>query len=231
MPKRQIPIFFATLLMAALSTTAAAETPVGIHVSGRGTLDVAPDMGQVVLHVRREGTRASALKAELDEVVAAVLKLTRTLQIEQRDVTATALSITPRYQRRDNESVVEGLVASRQIEITLRDLDRYGDLLNESLALGVNNTDPIRLDSSERATLEDQALELAMADARAEAGKIAAGFEVQLGPVTDVQVGSHSPRPEALRSMAMDSGSSDFSPGVIRIERFITATFAILPGH
>lgn len=220
-----------TMMAAVLLTSAAAaETPAGIHVSGRGTLEVAPDMGQVQLHVRREGTRASALKAELDEVVAAVLKLTRTLHIDQRDVIATALSITPRYQRRENESVVEGLVASRRIEITLRDLDQYGDLLNESLALGVNNTDPISLDSSERADLEDRALALAMADARNEASKVAAGFEVQLGPVTDVQVGSHSPRPEALRSMAMDSSGSDFSPGVIRIERFISATFAIIPG-
>lgn len=206
-----------------------AEQSSGIHVSGRGTLEIEPDMGEVVLNVRREGTRAAALKTELDRVVSAVLKLSRELGIDKRDVTASALSITPRYQRRDNESVVEGLIASRRIEITLRDLDTYGDLLNESLALGVNNTDPIRLDTTEREVLEDRSLVLAMEDARAEAAKVAAGFDVELGPVTDVQVGGHSPRPEAMRSMAMDSGGGDFSPGVIRVERFINATFSIIP--
>ena len=36
-----------------------------------------------------------------------VLDLARRLDIEERDVTATAVTINPRYRRRDNESVVD----------------------------------------------------------------------------------------------------------------------------
>ena len=218
------------LLIPGLAAPAHAEQPAGIHVSGRGTLEVVPDMGRVELHVRREGTQAGALKTELDKVVAAVLALTRKLDIRETDVTATALSITPRYQRRGDESVVEGLVASRSIAVTLRDLDAFGDLLNGALALGVNNADPMRLDTSLRATLEDEALALAMEDAKSEAGKVAAGFSVQLGPVSNVQLGSHSPRPEMMRAVVMADTATSFSPGVITIERMLNVTFSIIPG-
>lgn len=226
-------ILWAVLLCTA-GITAQAETPAGIHVSGRGTLEVEPDMGYVQLHVRRDGTDAGTLKRDLDKVVRDVLALTRQLGIAERDVTATAVSINPRYQRRDDEMVVAGLTASRSIQVTLRDLDRFGDFLNGALDLGVNNLDPIRLDTSERAELEDRALALAMEDAAREAAQVAAGFGVALGPVSDVAVEQHSARPKemAMRSAGFaDAAMSDFSPGVITIERFVMATFSIIPAQ
>ena len=103
----------ACLLLAAAAFApliALADTTRGIHVSGRGTLEVEPDMGYVQLTVRREGMDAARLKRELDAVVKAVLELAEGLSIERRDITATALTVAPRYQRRNNETVVEGLV-------------------------------------------------------------------------------------------------------------------------
>lgn len=219
-------------LLWALSLSAQADTPAGVHVSGQGTLEVAPDMGYVALHVRRDGTDAATLKRDLDKVVRGVLALTKQLGIAERDVTATAVSISPRYQRRNDEMVVTGLTASRSIEVTLRDLDRFGDLLNGALDLGVNNLDPIRLDTTERASLEDRALTLAMEDAAREAAQVAAGFGVALGPVSDVTVEQHSARPKEVRMMAMaDTGGGDFSAGVITVERFVMATFSIVPAQ
>ncbi|MEM8765921.1 MAG: SIMPL domain-containing protein [Pseudomonadota bacterium] len=207
-----------------------ADAPAGIQVSGQGTLEVAPDLGRLNLHARREGTEGPALKAELDAVVTAVLALTAELDIEARDVTATAVSMQPRYERRGDRSVVAGLAASRTITVVLRDLERFSELLDGSLALGINNLDPIALDSSRRAELEDEALDLAMADAEREAQRVADGFRVQLGPVNNVFVGSHSPRPQAYRAAAMaESTASSFSPGVIVIERSVQATFSIIP--
>ena len=218
-----------TLLLFCLSTAACGEDIGGIHVTGRGSIEVAPDMGVVRLHVRRDGSDAAELKSQLDAVVQAVLELTRELSIEERDVSATVISISPRYRRRDNESVLEGLQASRMISVTLRELDKFGDLLNRSLALGINNLDPIQLDTATRDELENQALALAMEDAKAEAVRVAEGFSVQLGSVTNVQVGGHSARPYAAAAIrsSMESGAS-FSPGVIRIERSLNATFSIV---
>jgi uncharacterized protein YggE len=226
-------IFGALLLCLALCSGCAeasqAGSPMGIHVSGQGTLEVAPDMGTVQLHVRREGIEADVLTAELNRVVGQTIALAERLGIAERDIQATSLTIHPRYQRRGNESVVDGLVATRSIALVLRDLNIFAELLSEALTLGVNNVDPIRLDSSERASLENEALTLAMDDAKAEAARVAEGFDVTLGAVTDVQVGAHSPRPEVMRAAAFADSGSSFSSGVIRIDRSVSVTFSIIP--
>ena len=56
------------------------------------------------------------------------------------------------------------------------------------------------------------------------------GFGVKLGSVRNVQVDGRNPIVHkaagmAMRAEAADAG--DFSPGVIQIERFVQATFAI----
>ena len=227
---RHLGLAIALLAVLASGCTEAAQPAAsgGIQVSGQGSLEAVPDMGRVTLHVRREGSDAAALTASLNQVTADLIAMAGKLGIEDRDITATALSISPRYRRRGDETVADGVVASRSMELLLRDLDHFIDLMNQALALGANNVEPIRLDTSERQALEDQALALAMADAKAEAGRVADGFGVQLGPVTNVVVGAHSPRPETMRSMMAD-GSPSFSAGVIRINRTLSATFAIVP--
>ncbi len=228
-----------TLLVATLLTTAVAATGLvmatptlaqtnGIHVSGQGSLEVEPDMGYVSMHVRREGSDPAELRRGIDKVVRAILKLVRNLKIAESDVTTAALSINPRYRRRDSETVVDGVIATQTILITLRDLDLFGRLLNRSLEEGVNNVDPIRLDTSRRVELENQALEVAMKDAREEAARVALGLDLRLGQALNVQVVSHSPRPQmALMEMRSAGNSATFNPGLIRVERNVQVTFAI----
>ncbi|MEZ5553135.1 MAG: SIMPL domain-containing protein [Pseudomonadales bacterium] len=205
----------------------------GIHVSGRGSVEVAPDVGDVPLHARREGTDAAALIRELNTVVRSVLKLTAKLGIEERDVTATAVSINPRYRRQDQDMVVDGLVATRSIQVRLRNLDQFGPLMTQSLDAGINNVEPMQLDSSRRDELENEALTLAIRAAKEEAARVAEAFGVGLGAVANVQVDGRAPVVKrstgmmAMRAEADDGGA--FSAGLIRIERFVQATFRIQP--
>lgn len=230
LPRPALRVLLPTLLLAtalATSVPTLAQTN-GIHVAGHGSLEIEPDMGYVSMHVRREGGDAAELRREIDEVVRAILQLMRNLKIAEPDVTTAALSITPRHRRRDNETVVDGVIATQTILITLRDLDLFGRLLNRALEEGVNNVDPIRLDTSRRVQLENQALEVAMKDAREEAARVALGLDLRLGQPLDVQVVGHSPRPNiALMEMRSAATTATFNPGLIRVERNVQVTFAI----
>jgi len=201
----------------------------GIHVNGRGAIDAVPDMGTVNLHVRREGSDPAALERGLNDVVSEVLALTRRLGIAEEDVTAARVSITPRYQRRDNDTVIDGVTATSTVTVTLRQLSDYPTLLTDSLELGVNNVDPIMLDSSHRSELEAQALDLAMADAQARGDRVAAGFGVKRGQVIDVNVMGNSPVPRmAMQEMRVGASDAAFAPGTMRIEQTLQATFTIV---
>lgn len=209
-----------------------AQQPGGIHVTGVGEVQVVPDLARISLEVRREGVDAAALKTELDTVTRAVLALTRELDVDERDVTAAAISIYPRYRQRDGESVVDGVVASRAITITLRELDHVGDLVNGALSRGINGVNGIELDASDRAALEREALDRAIDDAVRQAGQIAARFRVGLGPL--VNAGSAlgpQPGPMMMDVMAASAPAAreSFAPGEMTVRREISASFAIAP--
>jgi uncharacterized protein YggE len=224
-----------TMMLAALLTltslvaaAAGAETS-GIHVSGKGEIRTVPDMARVNLETRREGTDAAALKTELDDVTRAVLRLTREMGIEARLVTAAAVSIRPRYRHRNGETELDGLTATRTVEVILEDLGDVTRLINGALERGVNGVGGIQLDLSNRDELERQALDLAVDDARDEAQRVARRFGVALGPVLDVYVDRHEVRPVMMEAMAMKAADSapDFSPGEITVQRNIQATFGV----
>ena len=221
------------LCMAVLSLLGCTVSPPlyaaeGIRVSGSGAVETIPDMGTIQLHARREGNDPAALEQELGGVISALLKVTQELSIDETDATATAVRISPRYQRSGEDQVVEGVVASRSVTIILRDLSKFPDLLQQALASGINNVDPMSLDSSIRRQLEAQALDLAMADAISKADQVAAGFSVRRGSAIDVEVSSHRAAPMIAMQEMRAGGSTPMAPGVIRINSQVHATFAII---
>jgi uncharacterized protein YggE len=200
----------------------------GIRVNGVGAVETVPDIGTLQLHARREGTDPAILEQELSKVISSLLKITRDLNIEAADVTATAVRITPRYQRRDDNDSVEGVIASRSVTVTLRDLSNFPELLQRALAAGINNVDPMSLDTSRRRELEAEALQLAMADAISKAEQVADGFTIERGGAIDVEVNSHRPAPMMAMAEMRADRATPMAPGVIRIDSQVRVTFAII---
>lgn len=217
-----------SFLASSLSVYATADLQ-GLHVTGSGEVRAVPDMARVNLEVRREGEDASVLKAQLDEVSSEVLELARNMGIDRRDVTAAAISIRPRYRPSDQGAQVEGLTATRSIQLVLKNLADIGEVINGALERGVNGIAGIQLDLSNRSELERKALDLAIDDAKDEALRAARRFGVALGELIDASIDQHQVRPlmmEAMTARTADSGS-DFSPGEISIRRSVRSTFAL----
>jgi uncharacterized protein YggE len=206
----------------------AADT--GIEVGGTGVVAATPDLARVHLAVRREGGDAVAVKEAVDKVAAEIIALAREFDVAPADLTAAAVSLYPRYAPDGNGTVVDGVIAERTFVVTLRDLEVLSRFVDTALERGINGVQGIHLDVSTRATLETTALERAIDAARAEAGRVAERFGVELGPlVAATSVEQSAPRPfmrmEAMAASAPDS----FAPGELEIRRAVTARFAIAP--
>ncbi len=202
----------------------------GIHVSGRGEVEVVPDMARFSLEINRQGQDAVALKKEMDAVMARVLKLTDKLKISRKDVTAASVQIHPNRVYNNGKQSIDGVIASRSIQVVLRDLDKFGSLMNQSLEMGINNIGNVQLDSSKRIKLQEQALDAAIEDAKAQAARLAKGFGVKLGDVKNVNLGGqHVVRPQRGVAMRMESADADsFSPGEMTVHREVQASFSIV---
>lgn len=231
MIRKLLRLLTALLLLAgAAATGAAIEAISGIHVSGVGEVRVVPDMARVTLEVRREGTDAARLKAELDEVAAAVLELAKRLDIAERQVTAAAVNVYPRYRHRPHEPEPEpdGVIASRTIEVEVKQLDALAPLIDGALEAGANGVQNVQLDASNRPELERQALGLAVDDAKQEAERMAERFGVRLGDLKHASAGSHQVEPLIMGARAEAAMAADsFAPGEMTIRRDVQATFGI----
>jgi uncharacterized protein len=216
-----------------LPAAAGTGQPSGIQVTGAGEVLVVPDMARINLEARREGQDAAALKAALDEVAARVLALTDEMKIPRRDVTAAAVNIYPRYRyHQDREPEVDGIIATRTIEVTLRDLALVGDLINGALERGVNGVGGVHLDAQNRVELERTALDLAIDDAIREARQIAQRFGVGLGTLQHASTSTHQVQPMVMNVAMAERGAAKdtFAPGEMTIRREVQATFGIGAG-
>jgi uncharacterized protein YggE len=117
-----------------------------------------------------------------------VLALTRSLKIDPKLVDSTRLQVSPDYSwnEKDRKQVLQGYVVSRQIEVTVMDLDQLGPLLEKAVDIGVNQVGDPQLDSSRRKELEREAMAKAVQDARLNAEALTAAAGARLGPVRNL---------------------------------------------
>ena len=114
------------------------------------------------------------------------------------------------------------------MEVTLRDLIKLDTLIDRAIQTGANRQFAVTLQSSREKELREQALSMAIEDAKSQAARLAAGFGVKLGPVRSIRPGLDSAN--ALRAGATISyGHGTFAPGTIRFEEGVSITFLLDP--
>ena len=227
-----VPLLAALACGALLATGAHAqstEQPRTIAVNGLGEVRAEPDMATVVLGAEARKPKLEQARADVAKTVDAILKLTRELKIDAKDVQATRINVQPEYNWDQNarERNLIGYYVSRQVEIELRDLDKLGQLLERATDLGVNQLGDPRLDSSKRKELVREALAKAIADARqnAEVAAKAAGVKVGTPRMVTANTESHPPPMPMMRAaLAMDAAQEKAADTYRSGEMTFTAT-------
>lgn len=212
-----------------VSMPAAAENGNGIRVTGRGAAEVTPDMARFSFEIVRQGRDASALKRDVDGVTAAVVALAEELGVARADINSAVIQVRPEYRYVDGRSVLEGVSASRTVQVTLTNLEHYAALSDGAIAAGVNHLQSVELDVRARSEFERAALESAVEQARADARSVANRLGLAVGRALEVTVhdqgGGVVPVP---MQMAMAEKSSDFRPGTLKIERQVSVRFELI---
>lgn len=207
-----------------------------IQVSGHAEEHVAPDMLKVSLTLEKTSMDAAAARADVEARATKVLALLRKLGVADKDIRAPAVTVQPQYEWRsapggDGKQVLVGQHVMRGISLTLRDISRYGDLADGLFAAGVTRLDGVIPDTSQREALEQQALSLAVADARDRAAALARGADVTLGPVFSIaeQGGARGPRPIMMAGMSREAGASppEYLNGEIDIDADVQVYYLI----
>ncbi|HEY6014776.1 MAG TPA: SIMPL domain-containing protein [Candidatus Limnocylindrales bacterium] len=164
-----------------------------LTVTGNGKVTVVPDVARVYLGVTLtkptvKEARDAAAKA-MTNVIAAI----KGLGIADADIQTTGLSLSARYAENSSTKIV-GYVISEQVQVTVRDLDKAGDVVDAATAKGATDVNGISFELADPAKAQDDARAAAVAAARTSAQAMATAAHVTLGAVVSVSDAS-SPTP------------------------------------
>lgn len=157
-----------------------------LYVAGSGEVRVPPDQMAITVGLEETAKELAQAKATVDERSRRLIKAVKELGISPQDLSTTALQISPAYEWRDGQQIPLGTRVYRQVDITLRDLNKYQGLMAALVDAEISNTVNTRLEVSDDEALADQALLKAVEDARERAQSMAKAVGRKLGPTWSV---------------------------------------------
>ena len=162
-----------------------------IAVTGSGKVTVVPDLATINLGVMIERNTAKAARQAAAESMTQVLAALKALGIDDKDIATSTISLQPVYDYSNNNSPkVRGYQLQNAVTVTVRDLDKVSDVLDDSVVSGATQVNGISFDVADRAASEAKAREAAVADAKAKADTLGEGRgRVDHGRVLDQRDG------------------------------------------
>ena len=120
--------------------------------------------------------------------------------IEKKDIDAANLRTQPEYDyTKEGKAVLKGYRAVRQVQVTLRQLEKLNELLDGALKSGLNEIRTVELGVANPDQYRNKARQEAIDDATQQAGELAKGFNAKLGSVYSIRyhVANYQPMPVA----------------------------------
>ncbi|WP_343312381.1 SIMPL domain-containing protein [Brucella sp. BE17] len=201
--------FSAIMLTSALALPASAQEnqmtkqPARIAVTGEGEMTASPDMAILNLTVLREAKTAREAMSANNEAMAKVLEAMKKAGVEDRDLQTSGINIQPRYIYPDDknglkEPTISSYAVSNSLTVRVRDLAKVGDVLDESITLGVNQGGDLSFVNDDPAEALNEARKRAVADALAKAKTLADAAGVEVGRVVEISEQSRQSMPRPM---------------------------------
>ena len=159
-----------------------------ISVTGTGRVVISPDVADLRVGVMVSRSTVKAARQAAAESMTKVVAALKKLGIADKDIQTTILSLQPTYDYSNNSNPpkLTGYTLSNSVAVTVRDLDKVGDAIDDSLAAGATTFDGVTFRVDDPAKAEAQAREAAMVQAKSKADTLAKAAGVTLGAVASI---------------------------------------------
>jgi hypothetical protein len=224
-------ILLALLLGAHAALPAAAqEQQHAIHVVGYGELQVEPDIATFTFAIQGQADSAQNARSRADQISGDLVRRLERLGIAAEDIRSTPVALYPFIDGRTQRELVS---FNRTTTAILRDLEDFDAVQNAALEAGVNSIGGVQYGLSNEDELLNQARDLALMDARAQAEGIARTMGVQVGRVLSVNVARSRGvvpyyRQEAALAAAADQAAPEHRTGLVDITQDASVSFEII---
>lgn len=213
-----------------------AESSRYISVTGEAQIRVVPNEITVCVGVVTRDPMLSNAVRQNDERVKSVWAVTSEYQIPSRCVQTNYLNVEPRYEEQGGKPV--GYAVTKQMIITVKDVERFDDFVKSVLEAGANYVNGIDFKSSEIGNFKSQARASAAVAAKSKAEHLAKAMRQKIGKIQMIREENNAPDWSASTLNSSNSiqnyGSSGsevgetFALGQITVRARVTVEFELL---
>lgn len=202
-----------------------------ITVTGTGEIKISPDIATITVSVQTRGETAKLAQADNASVMADVSKVLYTdYKLAKKDVKSGGFNVYPEYVYENNTlPKIGGYVATHTLVITYRNLENIGSFIDSITVGGINQIGGIQFGTEKQQAYELQAIDLAMANAKAKAVKIAATEGRKVKTVLQVTQQSFNyptwNSPIYAKGVADSTASTSLSPGEVSMSTSVTVVY------
>ena len=213
-------VFSLTILIVMMfcATTFAEEMrPAVISVSGEGIVEVQPDRATISVGVMSRDKDPSKVQAANARAASSVINSIVALGIERKNISTGNYNFAPTYRYYDNgRREIDGYEVTNSVTIIVDDLNLVGKIIDTALSHGANRVDSLSFGLRNKTAYQDEALRLAVLDAKRKAEIAVAALGKNILSVRSVSINSSSvasPRNyKVARSMAMEDAVAVETP-------------------
>ena len=189
---KHITLVFCCLL--ATSAFAANIEQPHLTVTGVSQINVKPDIAKISISVSTVKPTAITAKKAADDAVAKLIKRLSRLGVEKDDISSANLNLATEYRYPPKqERKLIGFRASRDILVTVNQLENVSQILDKAIESGANQVNGISFDIKNKQKYLEQARQQAISDAKTKALSLAKGFDTKIQGVWQIRYHSSQP--------------------------------------
>jgi hypothetical protein len=175
-----------TVLPTAVAPTT--SLPRTVTVVGEGTVRIKPDIARAAIGVETLGRSVKVATAESAKTMAAIIAALKSMGVSEKDIQTSGFSVWA-DRPRSPEGALTGeatYYVSNMVNVTIRDLDKVGELLDAAIEAGANSIHGVSFAIDQPKALQSEARQAAASDALAKAKELATLHNAEVGAVVSV---------------------------------------------
>lgn len=192
------------LAILALGTGAALADGTKLSVTGSGTVLVESDLAIVTVGVQETSKDVLEAQSTVNEKIAAIKQALLDAGVEESEINTDSINIYANYDYSDNTEVIVGYTARNSLSVRTTDMDNVGSLIDAAFAAGANTLDNVQFTVQDDTQAREQALTMAVEDARRKADVLASAAGLQVASIERISEGGVSVY-DSMRNYAADT--------------------------
>ena len=165
---------FAVLAVGTAAALAEEDGATKLTVSGSGVVLVESDLAIVTVGVREVSDDVLKAQSAVNDKIAAVRQALLDAGVQEADISTDSINIYANYDYSDGAEILVGYTANNSLSVRTSDMENVGALIDAAFAAGANTLDNVQFTVQDSAEAQEQALTMAVEDARRKAEVLAA---------------------------------------------------------